>query len=484
VAGDGQSPPPYPEVAWVSRSSYCNPYFGLRFSLPRELKTEAVALPVSGGSGMSSEADSIERHMLLALHVRRLDRDADLFISATSVAGPLTSQDATEDAARIAARQHLQQARASGLGTSGPNALSVHQHAIYRLHVLSLTGENPPALRSAAISAPAADLGNESSYFLSIQGYVLHVAIFSHDDSLAQAIGSSIEHLELPGPGLLACQSPDDHGGDLKPNADELPHLYYGPALPTALVESTLRAQPGNAVPAGSFSGGAFTDGALGFRLELPPDWQPIPVEDAYQVTELMRDPVTDPDVADRRRALFRACSRVVFAAADLRDDLVSPAPFASAPEASVHPGLAVVAIPQGCVPDLVMPHSPEDRAGYEEFVTLLVRSLGVLQLTRGYVRLASGDHQAPAPAGLGFPLDIVHLDGALPYRLPGELLARRLSLRVSAIASGQWFIFVYSVTANPAQERELDSRISLLPAPGAGAGSLAASPAAAASEK
>jgi hypothetical protein len=455
-----QSTASYPELAWLARSSYCNPYFGLRLELPRDLKPEPIELPVQSGG----------HHMLLALHLQRLGRTADLFISASEEAPQnAPSQNTADDSARLAARQRLQQARASGLSASTPTALSVNQHPLYRLRVQSLTGSS---LTDGVLSASASDLGNESSYFLDLQGHLLHVAIFSHDDSLAAAIASSIEHMELLTPGTQACHpSP----ASLPPStampaetSTELPRLYYGPALPTALVESTLREQPGNFVPAGEFSHGAFTHSALGLRLELPQHWQPIPLEDSYQVTELMRDPTTDPDVADRRRSLFRACSRVLFAAADTRTDLVSPAPYAAGSGAAVHPALAIAAMPQGCIPDLVMPRSPDDRAASAEFATLLVRSLGLLQLTRGYI------HSAPASSGLAF-----HLDGALPYQLPGEKLARRLSLRVSAIASGPWFVFVYSVTASPAQQRELESRIILSLAPASGAASIAAYPSA-----
>ena len=63
---------PYPEVAWLAPSSYCNPYFGFRLTLPPELKSEPIFLPV----------ESNRHHMLLALRLWRLDRYADLLISA------------------------------------------------------------------------------------------------------------------------------------------------------------------------------------------------------------------------------------------------------------------------------------------------------------------------------------------------------------------------------------------------------------------
>lgn len=119
-----------------------------------------------------------------------------------------------------------------------------------------------------------------------------------------------------------------------------------------------------------------------------------------------------------------------------------------------MHPGIALVAMAQGCVPDMVMPAGAEDHAASEELATVLARSLGVPLLTRGSARVN-------AQGGLTFDLD-----GTLPYQVPGEKLSRRLSLRVSATASGRWFIFVFSATSSPAAQRELESRISIGPVP------------------
>ena len=112
-------------------------------------------------------------------------------------------------------------------------------------------------------------------------------------------------------------------------------------------------------------------------------------------------------------------------------------APFAAYPAAEssadpfsdVHPALVIAAMPQGCIPDLVIPATLEDRAASEEFAILLVRSLGVLQLERGRIYV-SGEPGAPSRLTFRF-------DGELPYQLPGERLARRLSLRLSAAGSG-----------------------------------------------
>ena len=84
-------------------------------------------------------------------------------------------------------------------------------------------------------------------------------------------------------------------------------------------------------------------------RAVLPRGWQALPRDQADRVTELMRDPMDDPEVSDRRRALFRACSRVLFAAADPATELIP----------DMHPALVIVAMPQGCVPDMVPPASP-----------------------------------------------------------------------------------------------------------------------------
>jgi hypothetical protein len=424
----------YPEVAWLGRSTYCNPYFGFRLSLPAELKSEPLHLPVQ----------SHGRHMLLALHLQRLDRNADLFLS--------TFEDGAENPARLAAKARVQQARQAGFLTTGPNTVSVRDHQFYRLRILADT-EGP---------------GSESSYFFAVRGYVVQAAIFSHADDLAASLGAVLEQLEFLEPGNSACtgSAPNAVPNDAPiaaPSATALPppapRLYYGPALPTGLVEATLRSAPGSSVPAGEFSRDTFADAALGVRVVLPRGWQPLPADEADRVTELMRDPIDDPGVTDRRRALFRACSRVLFAAADPATELTP----------DVHPGLAVVAMPQGCVPDLVPPATPGrqrpeghpsartrqaptpgDLADAGDFAAVLVRSLGVPLLTRASLHAGAQGHLA------------FTLDGTLPSQIPGEKLSRRWSLRVSATASGPWLILVYSVTPTPALQRDLDARIAI----------------------
>jgi hypothetical protein len=413
--------PQYPEVAYLARSSYCNPYFGFRFNFPAGFKSESIFLPVQPH----------DRHILLAMHLQRLDRAAEVYISAF--------HDNSENPARLAAKVRAQQAHKIGLDAFGPNSVSVHGHDFYRLHILG----DPRAI----------GVSNESSFFLLLRGYVVHIAIFSHEKDLAAPIESAIEHLEFVEPGESACTVAPLPAAMASPEASAQPapepaHIYYGPALPTDLVESTLRDAPGRSVPSGDFSRGIFTEPALGVRIVLPSGWQELPADEAYRVTELMRDPTSDPESSDRRRALFRACSKVVFAAADPETE----------PLPQLHPGLAVVAMPQGCVPDMVLPPArpasaqatQQDRDAAEDLATVLVRSLGVLQLGHGSIRINQQGRQT------------FNLDGTMPYHVPGEILARRLDLRVSATASGPWFMLIYSVTPSHTALHNLESHISI----------------------
>jgi len=384
--------PQYPELARLGPSSYCNPFFGFRLLFSEGLKAERIHLPVQPQG----------RHALLALHLQRLDRSAELFVSAF--------QDSAENPDRLAAKVRVQQARHGNLTATGPRAISIHGQTFYRLHIASDTSA----------------LGDESSFYFFQRGYVVHFAIFSHQPELAVTVESVIEHLEFVDPGDTACR---------EGNASD---PYYGPALPTDLVDSTVRTNPGASIPSGEFSGRSFRATALGVRVELPPRFQPLPSEEAYRIIELLRDPMNDPESDDRRRALFRACSRVLFAAIDPQTEILS----------QVHPGLAVAAVPKGCVPDLIPPNSPADKEKAAEFATVLARSLGATLANRGHIRLRPGG------------LLTSHLDGALPYRSPGEKLSRRASLSVSATANGNWLILVYAVASSPAGEREMESRI------------------------
>jgi hypothetical protein len=382
----------YPELARLGPSSYCNPFFGFRLAFPAELKAERIHLPVQPSGS----------HMLLALHLTRLDRPVEFFITAF--------EDSTNDPAALAAK-----ARAHSLPRDmrvfGPAKVSAHGHTLYRIHILD------NSLASAG----------ETSYYLSERGYVIRLAVFSHDYEMSKAVESAVEHLKFAEPTEAACAASSNEE-----------RIFYGPALPTELVESTILAMPGASVPPGEFSGRSFNAPPLGVRVDLPSGWQPLPIDQAFRVIELMRDPTADPESTDRRRNLFRACARTLFAASDPRQEITS----------EVHPGLAVVAMPQGCVPDLIPPTSAEDHDAAGEFATVMARSLGVTLVSKLRIR-------TNAQGLIGS-----HLDGALPYHVPGEPLARRISLRVSAIANGDWIILIYSVAPSPAAEREIESHI------------------------
>lgn len=400
LAAQSAAPPQYPELARLGPSSYCNPFFGFRLALPAELKAERIHLPVQPP----------HKHLLLALRLTRLDRTVELFITAF--------EDSAEDPAALAAKARAHMLR-HGMNVLGPNKVSVHGRTFYRIHIVD------DARGSAA----------ESSYYLYERGYVIRLAIFSHDHELSKAVESAVEHLKFAEPADVACAAPPDEE-----------RIFYGPALPTDLVESTIVAMPGVSIPPGEFSGRSFSAPPLGVRVALPPGWQPLPAEQAYRVIELMRDPTADPESTDRRRNLFRACSRTLFAASDPRQEITS----------EVHPGLAVVAMPQGCVPDMLPPTSAEDRDAAGEFATVMARTLGVTLVSRWRIRTnAQG-------------LISSHLDGSLPYHVHGEPLARRISLRISAIANGNWIILIYSVAPSPAVEREIESRIHFTTPPNA----------------
>jgi hypothetical protein len=392
--------PKYPEVAWLGSSGYCNPYFGFRLQLPPALKFRPMYLPV----------EQPGRHMLLALEVQRLDRFAELYLSSFS--------DSMSSPSHLAAKTRVRQARANGRSTTGPSQFLVQGHQFQRLQ----------------IAGDPLGKGDESSYYFDLRGHVLHVAIFSHQPELASALASAVEHMEF----VESC-SADSHPPQSSDEGSD-PRLYYGPALPTDLVDSTLLQAPGRTVPPGEFSHGTFSDPALGVRFTMPPGWKPIPADEADNLTALMRDPLADRESSDRRRALFRACSRVIVAASDSATELTT----------GLHPALAIAAMPQGCVPDLQFPRSAADRVAAEEFATIMLRSAGVPLLSRIRVHASPGGRV------------IADFDGMLPYQSPGERLARRLSLRLSVSASGPWLIFVYSVAGSPAELRDIDSSVLL----------------------
>jgi hypothetical protein len=417
--GQSMVPPRYPEIGRLGLSSYCNPYFGFRLRLPREMKGSTLHLPV----------EASERHMLLALRVARLDRTGSLYISAV--------RDPSAEPLRHAARERVQLARQEGLSATGPGVLKIGQRELLTVHV-----QNPKS------DAP----GDESSVFFLARDYVIQASAVSHDPPVLAALEKVLQHIEFMEPGEDSCREAPPLAAT-RPDATAAPplatppleRLYWGPALPTELVEETLKHSLGQSVPAGELAAGSFLDPALGLRVALLPGWQPLEGELGARIPELLRDPVTDAGSGDRRRALFRSCSRLLFAAHDPRRELL--------PE--VHPSLAVMAMPLGCVPDMRPPETLDDQAELNDFATALLRSTGAQLLSRGLVRTG--------PGGRLF----FNMDGTLPWLPPGEKLARRMSLRLTATTSGGWLLLFYSVAEAPEMQRELESHIFLGNAPG-----------------
>jgi hypothetical protein len=415
VQAQEQPRPIYPEVGRLGHSSYCSPFFGFRLQWPGEFKSDPIYLPVQPH----------DQHMLLALHLHRLDRTGELFISA------FEGNAKAVEPARKAAKEHIQEAHKQGRHATGPGTLRLDDRELLTVHI------------NSDVSGP----GSESSFFFFDGGYVLHIAIFSHEPELISAIEKSVAHMDFMEPGGEACRvsvpaamakaAPPSSAAAGQLTGPPPERLYYGPALPTELVDATLQQSLGNSVPAGQFAEGLFTDPALGIRVGVPKGWEPLDLGDVNRVTEVMRDPVTDAESWDRRRALFRSCSRALFAAHDPHRELLT----------GVHPSFVLVAMPLGCIPDLTPPDRLGDVAADYEFASLLLRSTGAMLLERGKIRDADGRI-------------VFNLDGALPYNAPGERLARRLSLRLSATTNGPWLLLVYSVTEAPSDQRELESGI------------------------
>lgn len=410
AAGMAQSAelPHYPEIGRLGRSSYCNPFFGFRLTLSPELKAEPLHLPIPPAG----------EHLLLAMKVSRLDRDATLNISAEARPQPI---EALQQPAKMAARDLIQQARKDHRSTQGPGTIVAGQQYFYSVRV-DQRGDGP---------------GPENDLFFYVSQHVVRVAITSHDAKLADDLSKAVQHMQFVDPAADACQIVLP--GAMASNSPAFERLYYGPALPAELVDETLKHSPGETVPPGQLANGIFADSALGLQVELPAGWKPLAADEAVGITELMRDPVTDAESWDRRRALFRACSRPLFAAINPRQELAQ----------GVHPSMAVLAMPAGCIPDLKMPLSGENHEELNEFAELLLRSTGAKLLQSGGFR-ATGDKP------------MLHLDGTLPYTRAGEMLARRFSLRLTARMQGPWLVLVYMVTEAPAGQRELESRIHL----------------------
>jgi hypothetical protein len=380
---------PYPEIARLGSSSYCNPFFGFRMAMPSEMRLARYHLPVQPPG----------KHLLLAVSLSRLDRAADFYISAF--------EDRSPEAAHMAARVRLRQLYRAGANATAPAPLLIAGHKLFRVHA---EGD--------------AATGDESSYYLDARGWVVRFEIHAQQHGLEPDIAAAIEHLSFFDPAAPAAECTSDP-------------VYYGPALPTALVEETIERHPGERVPAGEFLRGTFQAPALGLQVQIPQRWRLLTREESEKLPELLAEPQPN-----RRHELLRACSRVLFGAID---PLVEPV-------SGVHPSLEAMAMPRGCVPDLVPPAPDAGREGATDFADVLLQSLGFKLSEQWRV------HAAPGAYGL---------DGFLPYHVPEEALARRLHLRVSVLPAGEHLLLFYSVTTSQIEQRSLEAGISV--AAGAG---------------
>ena len=380
----------YPEVGRLGEAAYCNPFFGFRLPLPAEMKMRRLHLPVQPAG----------RHVLLALRYSRLDRPAEFFISAFP--------DATPQAAKLAAAVHRQEL--SKVAPSSPE-----------LREVSLAGHSVQRLR-AALNARD---GNELDFYFETRGWVVRLEIHTLDREMEDALAAQVAKLSF----FADASDAADAG------CAEAP-LYYGPGLPTSLVDERIAQHPGSTVPAGEFRDGVFSAPFLGLRVTLPARWQTLSEAERERLPELLAEPEKN-----RRHDLLRACSRVLFGA---YDPLVEPV-------SGVHPALAVSAMPLGCVPGLVPPAPTAQPEVLYDFGHALLDSMGLGAIGEWKMRPERGAYS---------------LAGAMPYRVPGEPLSRRLTLRVSAIPRGDSLLLIYSVTTSPSGQRALNEHISLAAPP------------------
>lgn len=308
--------------------------------------------------------------------------------------------DATPGAARLAAAAHRQELQQKGASGGELSEITVGGRMLQRLR--------------AAINARD---GNELNFYLESRGWVVRFEIHTLDRELEAALAAQVDRVEFAGKDGVESFCADGP-------------LYYGPALPTELVAERIAQPPQRTVPEGEFQERTFTAPYLGLRVMLPERWQVLSPAERERLPELLAEPEKN-----RRHELLRACSRVLFGA---YDPLVEPV-------SGVHPALAVSAMPLGCVPGLIPPSPSAAPEILYDFGHALLDGLGLGAAGEWKMRPASGSYS---------------LYGAIPYRVPGEAMARRLTVRVSAAVRGEHLLLFYAVTTSPAGQRELDNHI------------------------
>jgi len=376
----------YPESGYLSVARYTNAYFGFAINIP----------PTSKVTPLGASLEESGNYRLLSVEMLNIGRPTDLTITAHK------SQDVDGKAAAHEVVELLRKKQERSVW--GPKARMMGGHKFYAISV-EPSFQNPYT---------------ENAYFTAMKGYVVIIRVRSLDDDYMKVLTKAIEKIEFFEPSLA---------GEM---AGEGARTYYGPALPTDLVDAELADPPSARMDAGALKGNVYKNKGIGFAYEIPAGWQTDKKGNGELDNLLLREEDRTPGDL-RMHQFWNACSKVLVRVNDPRKTLVS----------LLHPMVIVQAFDTSCLPELPFPSDPKDAVGAAEFANLFAGLSQMPGIRKADVGKIDGR-------------TFIELRGAISFEKEKDPLVRRLSNSAFVMRYRHYLLVWYMLAENDADLRTI----------------------------
>jgi len=376
----------YPESGYLSQARYTNAFFGFAINIP----------PTSKVIPLGAALEESGNYRLLSVEMLNIGRPTDLTITAHKSA----DVDGKTAAHEVAELLRKKQERA----VWGPKVRMMGGHKFYEIAVAS-SFQNPYM---------------ENAYFTAMKGYVVIIRVRSLDDDYVKVLTKAIEKIEFFEPSLAGEMA----GNGARP--------YYGPALPTDLVDAKLADPPSAKIDGGTLEGNIYKNNEIGFAYELPGGWKIDKNGNDKLDNLLLRGEDRTPGDL-RMHQFWNACSKVLVRVNDPRKTMVS----------LLHPMVIVEAFDTACLPELPFPSDRKDAVGAVEFANLFA---GLSQMP-GIRKADVGDINGRT---------FIELRGVISFEKEKDPLVRRLSNAAFVMRHKHYLLVWYMLAENDADLRAI----------------------------
>ena len=387
----------YPDQGFLSATRYVNRYFGFGFDIPVDLGLVPVPQPVPRDG---------------RIQLLQLGGPPPAYALISIVAFPLHGRLALD--AKGILRQALDQELNTGVEElHGLSKTLVAGHVFYTYETRR-GGDQHLAMA------------------FNLEGHAVVVTLGATSGKVVKELEDSLEHATFVTPS----KSRELAGAD----AEE----YDGPAVSAHRLAQFKSDPPANHIDPGKISGRLYENQGLGFGYPIPPGWtleehgaiQPAIERSQRQDFETLWTESSEHD-------LMKVCNRTLFSAWATRpaaDGQLSYDDFGE---------ITVSAVPATCFPGVRFPTSPADHRAVQDFLLQLRLTHPVLQTMRDIRAFSSGGNV------------FVLLHGSVGFKVPDDLLSRRLSVAMSITERRGYILTWFFAAPHDSELRELlDAKI------------------------